>query len=103
MQETFIKGGGKGGQKINKTSSCVHLVHIPSGVSVKNQDTRYLHANRKIARKILRDKLDVIVNQDMSEKMAKVKRARERAGVKRRKQNRDRRDLQHLLGIQQKR
>jgi protein subunit release factor B len=35
LDEKFIKGGGPGGQKINKTSSCVQLKHIPTGITIK--------------------------------------------------------------------
>uniref|UniRef100_A0A0A9WH73 Putative peptide chain release factor C12orf65, mitochondrial n=1 Tax=Lygus hesperus TaxID=30085 RepID=A0A0A9WH73_LYGHE len=53
VREQFIRGSGPGGQKINKTSSCVLLTHVPTGLQVKCQQTRFLQENRKIARKIL--------------------------------------------------
>ena len=58
--EKFIKGGGNGGQSINKTSNMVQLKHIPSGIVIECQKTRELQANRKIARKILRDRLEFL-------------------------------------------
>jgi hypothetical protein len=58
IEETFVRGSGAGGQKINKTSNRVVLVHIPSGVRVECQDTRSLQQNRKIGRKRLLEKLD---------------------------------------------
>lgn len=51
------QGGGPGGQKINKVRNCVQLTHVPSGVSVSCQDSRELHANRHIARKRLKEKV----------------------------------------------
>jgi protein subunit release factor B len=57
LVEKFIKGGGKGGQKINKTSNCVWLKHIPTGLEVKCQKTRSLPQNRSAARKIMKEKL----------------------------------------------
>jgi peptide chain release factor len=51
--EKFILGSGKGGQKINKTSSCVYLKHIPSGFEVKCQQTRSREMNRFLARREL--------------------------------------------------
>ena len=66
LRETFIKGRGPGGQKINKTNNCVQLLHIPTGIIINCQETRDLQSNRKIARKMLRDKLDLLVNGDQS-------------------------------------
>ena len=56
--ENFLKGSGPGGQKINKTSSAVQLKHIPSGIVVKYQDTRSRALNRKVARRLLQDRLE---------------------------------------------
>ncbi|CAG8561868.1 9465_t:CDS:2 [Paraglomus brasilianum] len=63
--ETFVKGSGHGGQKINKTSNCVDLRHIPTGIRVQCQQTRSLQDNRRIARKILKDKLDNHYNGEL--------------------------------------
>lgn len=54
----FIKGGGKGGQKINKTNSKVQLRHIPTGIVVSCQYSRSREQNRKRAREILAGKVD---------------------------------------------
>lgn len=58
----LISGGGPGGQKINKSSSCVQLRHKPTGIVVKCQESRSLEENRQIARKWLVRKLDVLEN-----------------------------------------
>ncbi|CAH1108807.1 unnamed protein product [Psylliodes chrysocephalus] len=66
LEEMHVQGSGPGGSKINKTASCVVLKHIPSGIVVKCQETRFLEKNRKIAREILQKKLDNFVNKEES-------------------------------------
>jgi peptide chain release factor len=51
LEEKFVRSGGSGGQKVNKTSSCVYLKHITSGLSVKIQKSRSQGLNRYYARK----------------------------------------------------
>ena len=53
IEEKFVRSGGAGGQKVNKTSSCVYLKHIPSGLAVKVQNSRSQGLNRYYARKQL--------------------------------------------------
>ncbi len=53
LVEKFILGSGKGGQKVNKTSSCVYLKHIPTGIEIKCQKTRSRELNRSSARLML--------------------------------------------------
>jgi len=58
--EKFVKGRGPGGQAINKTNSSVSLIHMPTGIRIQSQPTRSREENRKIARKILGERLDLI-------------------------------------------
>ena len=55
--EKFIHGSGSGGQKINKTASCVYLKHEPTGLDVKYQSDRSREQNRLLARQELIKKL----------------------------------------------
>jgi len=55
--EKFIRASGPGGQFVNKTSSCVYLKHIPTGIEVKCQKERSQALNRYAARKILAEKV----------------------------------------------
>ncbi len=50
LVEKFIAGSGPGGQKINKTSSCVSLRHVPTGIEIQCQSERSQALNREIAR-----------------------------------------------------
>ncbi|KCV68645.1 hypothetical protein H696_04936 [Fonticula alba] len=82
LQEQFVRGFGNGGQKVNKTSSCVILSHAPTGIVVKCQKTRSREQNRKEARKILIGLLDQRINGDLSKqarKMDKIRRRKSRA------------------------
>ena len=84
IEESFVRSGGHGGQNVNKTSTCVMLVHRPTGVSVKCQETRQQGLNRFIARRILLDKIEekqkgfVAAQRAEIEKIRRQKRKRSR-------------------------
>jgi protein subunit release factor B len=58
--EKFIRSSGKGGQKVNKTSTCVYLKHIPTGVEVKCMKDRSQSINRFLARRELIEKIEAL-------------------------------------------
>lgn len=53
----FQKGGGPGGQSVNKTESACRVTHIPTGIQALNQESRDQNHNKKIAIDIVRQKL----------------------------------------------
>ena len=82
FEEFFVRSSGPGGQKVNKTSSCVHLIHIPTGLSVKCQRERSQSLNRHLARRLLLDKIErqqkgfIADQQEKIEKLRRQKRKR---------------------------
>lgn len=75
--EKFIRGTGSGGQKINKTSSCVFLQHQPTGIELKVQRERSREMNRFLAREELCQRLeDKDANQKLARKNAREKKRR---------------------------
>ena len=84
IEESFILGGGPGGQKTNKTSSVVRLAHAPSGLQVRCGETRSRETNRWLARRALaeailaREKGRASAEQQRREKVRRQKRRRSR-------------------------
>mmetsp|Transcript_19074 Transcript_19074/g.32222 ORF Transcript_19074/g.32222 Transcript_19074/m.32222 type:complete len:225 (+) Transcript_19074:44-718(+) len=78
LQEKFTRSQGNGGQKVNKSSSRVELLHIPTGIKCHCQDARDLSTNRKWARKLMMEKLDVYYNGKDSKLLKKQELAKKR-------------------------
>jgi len=76
LREEFIKGSGSGGQKINKTSSCVQLTYLKTGLVVKCQQSRSREQNRFFARRILLEKLEQDALGKKSETAKKIHKIR---------------------------
>lgn len=82
--EKFIIGTGHGGQKLQKTASCVYLKHIPTGLEIKCQKSRMREENRFHARRRLMDKIEEQLfekksqHQQEIEKLRRQKRRRSR-------------------------
>ncbi len=85
LVEKFILGSGKGGQKVNKTSSCVYLKHIPSKIEIKCQGERSRALNRYRARQMLCDKIEENLFREKSKKQKlidKIRRQKKRRSRK---------------------
>lgn len=91
IEETFVRGGGSGGQKINKTSSCVRLLHRPTGTQIRCQETRSREANRWLARRMLAEKM---LEAARSEESARIQEAEK---IRRQKRRRSRRQKARML------
>ena len=91
IEETFVRSGGHGGQNVNKTPTCVMLLHRPTGLQVKCQTTRHQGLNRFLARRLLLDKIEALRNGYVAKERALVEK------IRRQKRRRSRRAKQRML------
>ena len=91
IEESFILGGGPGGQKTNKTSNVVRLKHEPSGLNIRFGETRSREDNRWLARRAL---AEAILERENKRKSAKQQAAEKK---RRQKRRRSRRQKQRML------
>ena len=91
IEESFVRSGGHGGQNANKTSTCVMLMHRPTGLQVKCQETRQQGLNRYIARRLLLDKIEERRNGFVAARRAEIER------IRRQKRKRSRRAKDKML------
>lgn len=91
IEEHFVRGSGHGGQKVNKTSSCVELHHEPTSTDVRVQRFREQGRNRIAAYKLLIEKIEEKVKGKES------KLAREIFKVRKQKAKRSRRAQEKVL------
>jgi protein subunit release factor B len=76
FEEVFSRSGGPGGQHVNKVSTAVTLVHLPSGISLTVQDTRSQYRNRQLAVHRLMTLIDQKRKREISKRQAEVERKR---------------------------
>lgn len=91
LAETFVRSGGAGGQHVNKTSSCVQLLHRPTGLMVKCQDDRSQAINRYLARRRLLGLFEARVLRRKTEEQQR------REKIRRQKRRRSRRSKEKIL------
>jgi len=91
IEESFVRSGGHGGQNVNKTSTCVMLLHRPTGMQVKCQTTRQQGLNRFLARRMLLDKIEALKKGYVAAQRAEIEK------VRRQKRKRSRRAKNKML------
>jgi protein subunit release factor B len=91
LEETFVRSGGHGGQNVNKTATCVMLLHRPTRLQVKCQTTRQQGLNRFIARRLLLDKIEKMQTGQVAAEQARVEK------IRRQKRKRSRRAKARML------
>ena len=79
IEEKFVRSSGRGGQKVNKTSSCVYLKHIPTGIEVKCMKGRSQSLNRFLARRELVKRIEKLLGQLTLNDMQMIKIKRQKA------------------------
>jgi protein subunit release factor B len=97
LEEKFIRSQGKGGQKVNKSATCVYLKHLPSGIEVKCQRERSQALNRFLARRILVEKLEAKILGKETEEQQKIEK------IRRQKRKRSRRAKEKMLADKKRR
>lgn len=76
--ETFVRSSGKGGQNVNKTSTCVHLKHTPTKTEIKCGIERSQGLNRYRARVMLAGRLDLVLRGKESEGQRAIEKIRKK-------------------------
>ncbi len=85
LDEQFIHSSGPGGQKVNKTSSCVCLRHIPTDITVKYQRERSQALNRFFARRTLLDKIELLQKGFIKEYKKRIEKIKSQKRKKRKR------------------
>lgn len=91
LKESFVRSRGKGGQHVNKVSTCVKLRHLPTGLEVRSEAERSQAMNRYRARAILADKVEELLKGKESEERKRIEKLR------RQKRRRSRRAKEKVL------
>ena len=76
LEWSYVRGSGPGGQAAQKTSNCVVLKHLPSGLQVRAGESRDTDTNKHYAIKKLKEKLDIQINGDLSKKQQEIDKIR---------------------------
>ncbi|MFQ5963315.1 MAG: peptide chain release factor family protein [Candidatus Scalinduaceae bacterium] len=96
IEEKFVRSSGPGGQKTNKTSSCVSLRHIPTGITVKCQQERSQTLNRFLARRRLLDQIERMQKGFVAEERERIEKIRQQ------KRKRSKRTKEKIMAIKHK-
>jgi len=83
IDEKFLRSSGKGGQHVNKTSTCVYLKHRPSGIEVKCMQERSQSVNRFLARRELAERIEALTGKTTPNDLKLAKLRKQKATRKR--------------------
>jgi protein subunit release factor B len=91
IEERFVRSSGRGGQHVNKVSTCVHLRHLPTGVEARCKRERSQGLNRYLARVLLAKKIENLVLGRESEERKRIEK------IRRQKRRRTKRAKEKML------
>ncbi len=91
LRETFVRSSGPGGQNVNKVSSCVHLLHMPTGLFVKCQKERSQVMNRFLARRLLLERIERVQKGVLQAEQMRIEK------IRRQKRRRSKRAKEKML------
>ena len=91
IDQQFTRSSGHGGQHVNKTSTCVYLKHLPTGLDVKCSDSRSQHLNRFLALRRLVEKIEERIQGRASEYQQRIEK------IRRQKRKRSKRAKEKML------
>lgn len=74
--EKYVRSSGKGGQKFNKASTCIYLKHFPNQIEIKCQQERSQSVNCFLARRILGDKIEAMINRKENQEQQRIDKIR---------------------------
>ncbi|MCI0469093.1 MAG: peptide chain release factor-like protein [Nitrospirae bacterium] len=99
IDEKFIRSSGRGGQKVNKTSSCVYIKHKPTGIEIKCMKDRSQSINRFLARRELIHRIEALSEDKTRVSPALKKIRKQRVKRQKRADNKYRDRLQQTQGL----